>query len=267
MKRPEHLPEFEQPPLDEVVIGVQFTPLVGYSSVHASEIWELFKSEFPHVQEHPMLDPKFETFGRGAIQPSFQFQFGPPPLGSRLWFISTDGNHLLQFQSDRLLANWRKAGVEVDYPRFEAIASNFKKNLQALSGFCEENFGGPLVVNQAELTYVNLIPVESFAACSDWLVNCDGSNIEYESMQSASTEVLTSSDGKPIGRLYHQASSAFHQDGEKKAIRFELTFRGKPPTDELPDVVEFLSSGREFIVDRFASMTTEKAHISWKRSK
>ena len=67
MKRPEHLPDFTDPPLDEVVIGVQFAPVPGYNSVHSMGIWELFQPEFPKVVEQPMIETQFETFGGSNI--------------------------------------------------------------------------------------------------------------------------------------------------------------------------------------------------------
>lgn len=133
MRRPDTLPDFSKPPLAEVVLGIQFSPVPAYSSVDARQVWELFKEAFPVVEERPLLAPQFETFG-GANRPSsLGFHVGPPPVGSRLWFLSQDANHLIQFQSDRFLTNWRNGPNLQPYPRFEVIADSFERNLQILA--------------------------------------------------------------------------------------------------------------------------------------
>ena len=74
MARPEHLPDFESPPLDELVLGVQFSPLPGYSAVFAKDVWGLFRQQFPRVEEKPALDPVFETFGGTSPPPGMQLR-------------------------------------------------------------------------------------------------------------------------------------------------------------------------------------------------
>ena len=128
--RPADLPEFRAPPLSEFVVGVQFAPIPGYSSIDARAIWELFRSEFPIVQEQTPLPPQFETFGGGQSS-GFQIQFGTVAGPMRLWFVGEQNNHLLQFQPDRFLLNWRRSD-QGSYPRYEVIADRFQELLCAL---------------------------------------------------------------------------------------------------------------------------------------
>ncbi|MBK6702793.1 MAG: hypothetical protein IPG56_02750 [Caulobacteraceae bacterium] len=60
------LPEFKNSPLTEVVLSVQFAPLVNYRGTNAFEVWSLFREEFSQLEEHPPLPQQFETFGRSA---------------------------------------------------------------------------------------------------------------------------------------------------------------------------------------------------------
>jgi uncharacterized protein (TIGR04255 family) len=83
MRRPDHLPDFTDPPLDEVVLGVQFTPVPGYASVHSMKVWDLFRAEFPKVEELPALEPQFETFGGVSAQ-----------VGPRILFLVAFGSYL-----------------------------------------------------------------------------------------------------------------------------------------------------------------------------
>jgi len=80
-------------------------------SVYSMGVWELFKEEFPMVQEHHILDPQFES--GTAIQAGPRIQVGDRLVGSRLWFLSEYANHLIQFQQDRFITNWRR---QPNYP-------------------------------------------------------------------------------------------------------------------------------------------------------
>lgn len=263
MKRPEHLPDFTDPPLDEVVVGVQFAPVPSYASVDVRDVWELYKTEFPKVQEQPLLHPQFETFGGANLQPSFQFQVGSPPVGSRLWFISDQENHLLQFQSDRFLTNWRKSPNPQPYPRFEGIAEAFEKNLSSLAAHLKLNFEYAIDINQAEVTYINVIPVDEFADADQWFSVWGGGILNIESLNTSFSEVIKDKSGKPYARLFHAIQSVYSIDGRHKAFNLSLTFRGKPPGIDVASAMHFLKAGRESIVLRFKQMTTDASHGHW----
>lgn len=263
MKRPEHLPDFTDPPLDEVVLGVQFAPVLSYASVDARDVWELFRSEFPKVQEQLLLQPQFETFGGANLQPSFQFQVGAPPVGSRLWFISAQENHLLQFQSDRFLMNWRKNPNPQPYPRFEGIADAFEKNLISLASHLESHFDHATEINQAEVTYINIIPIDEFSDVDQWFSVWNGGILNIEGLNTSFNEVIKDENGKPYARLFHAIQSVYSIDGKHKAFNLSLTFRGKPSGTDVASAMHFLTTGREAIVMRFKQMTTDTAHRHW----
>jgi len=263
MKRPEHLPDFTAPPLDEVVLGVQFAPVPSYTSVASRDVWELFKDEFPTVQEQPLLQPQFETFGGSNIQPSFQFQVGAPPVGSRLWFLSAEENNLLQFQSDRFLTNWRKHPNLQPYPRFEAIAEAFEKNLILLASHFQESLSYTIDINQAEITYVNNIPVDDFNEAGKWFSILSGSILNIEGLNTNFNETISDENGKSYARLFHAIQSVYTIDGRHRAFNLSLTFRGKPFGNDISSAIGFLKAGREAIVMRFQQMTTDAAHKHW----
>lgn len=263
MARPEHLPDFTKPPLDEVVLGVQFSSVPRYASVYANDIWALFKDEFPTIQEQPFLEPKFETFGGVNPHPSVQFQIGPPPIGNRLWFISSNENNLLQFQADRFIANWRKRPRPQKYPRFEKIAEAFGENLNALSEHFQKEFDYKLDINQAEIAYINIIPVEEFSDTGKWFKLWDGCGVNVEAINTSFNEIISHSDGGPFARLIHEIQSVTTQDGKQKALRLSLTFRGKPESNNIAAAMEFLALGRNKIVTRFDEITTIHAHNKW----
>jgi uncharacterized protein (TIGR04255 family) len=263
MHRPEHLPDFTNPPLDEVVLGVQFAPMTPYTAIDSRDVWGLFKDEFPKVQEQPLLQPQFETFGGPNFQQSFQFQVGASQAGSRLWFVSEQENHLLQFQSDRFLINWRKKPNPQPYPHFEGIAESFESNLVSLDSHFATKFHYHIEVNQAEVTYINIIPVEEFSEAGKWFSVWCGSISNVEGLNTSFNEVISDEGGKPFARLFHVIQSVYSIDGRQKAYNLSLTFRGKPSGGDISSAMQFLRAGREAIVVRFKQITTQAAHKYW----
>lgn len=264
MPRPADLPDYGTPPLNELVLGAQFSPIPGYSTVDAGVIWELFRSEFPIVQEQPPLSPQFETFGGGA-SPGVQIQFGPMISPMRLWFVTEQGDHLLQFQPDRLLLNWRQNG-EGTYPRYEQIAAVFHECLCKLRDHVLAAKGYELDINQIEITYINIIPVEDVSEQSKWLKILLPFGFPIEAMSANFTEIAQSEDGKPIARFHHDLRSVISIDGRNKAFQLNLTYRGKPKLPGIDGALELLGKGRVAIVKRFTELTTKEAHDAWKRT-
>src|SRR2546423_14348593 len=66
---PEHtqlmrnLPNFTNPPLDELVLSIQFASIEKMKTAHIGMFWEKIEHRFPHVSEQPPIGPAFETFG------------------------------------------------------------------------------------------------------------------------------------------------------------------------------------------------------------
>lgn len=262
--RPSHLADFEDPPLDEVVLGVQFVAPINYSVINSVEVWQLFKEEFPTVEERYALDPVFEIFG-GSGQQQVNFNFRHPPLRSRLWFISENESHLLQFQEDRLFLNWRRKPKNESYPRFESISSSFEVYLSRLQNFFKQRFGVPVEFNQAEITYINLIKVDAYSDLPKWLNFLENVGAEIENLNFSFSEVVKGHEGFPVARLFHDIRSAIVNSDGSAAFNLSLTFRGKPNQQDIESAMAFLGFGRETIVQRFEKITTDHAHEFWGR--
>jgi uncharacterized protein (TIGR04255 family) len=264
VQRPSHLPDFSSPPLDEVVLGVQFVPVSGYQSIHAWRVWDLFRSEFPLVQEQPPIAPAFETFGlpqAGKI--SFEFMSAPPH--SRFWFLSKDNDELIQFQSDRLLHNWRKVGDKTnEYPRFEAIIEKFERELLVLQDFFQNFRPGSLQINQCEISYVNKIDLLSDQRPEHWLRFVSFNELDVDDFSTTFRRILVGEDQKPRGRLICEASSGGDAKG-RKIISLSLTARGTPESPNISGALDFLKQGRETVVAAFGDVTTNSAHQTWGR--
>lgn len=141
------LPSYKQPPVDEVVCGLRFEPLLQLKVPHIGLLWEKFRQEYPLLQ-HAMpiaTDTLIVDEATGAPLP-------------RIWFISKADNELMQFQLDRFYYNWRRRGD--DYPRYPSIIKKFKKAKSHLDTFTKELQLGTIKPLECELTYINHISKE-----------------------------------------------------------------------------------------------------------
>ena len=260
-ERPNDLPDFESPPLNEVVVGVQFNQPKGYQQILAGDVWGLFRSEFPKVEERKQLAPAFETFGLPARGTKFGLVTGPSH--DRFWFVRPDGAELIQFQPDRLLHNWRKEGNEANqYPRFEGMMARFCDELDRLEKYVNGLSPQSLLINQCEIAYINHIPFELAEGqkASDWLRFVDFGEHEPEDFSLIFREIVRDADDQPQGRLICEAKIGVTQMGQRVII-LSLTVRGAPKRSTKESAYEFLIGGRSLIVSRFADLTTEAAHF------
>src|ERR1035437_1636199 len=108
-QRAADLPNFENPPVVEVVLSIQFDPIVHLQTVQIGLLWAKFRREFPKVEERGPLNPVVERFGAPA-SPKIGVRFEAreiPPL-ARVLFLNAPENQLVQVQPDRFIHNWRK---------------------------------------------------------------------------------------------------------------------------------------------------------------
>ena len=274
--RPADLPDFENPPLIEVVLSVQFSELRNYRTVHAGLLWHKFRQAYPKFAEHPPLNPTFEAFGaHSPAQPRFELrQLVGPPV-PRLWLINSMDTELIQFQTDRFIHNWRKTN-DADYPRYEILRARFFERLRELDSFVQNEGIGKIEPNQCEVTYVNMIRLDDETdirvrpevALRVWsAVDLDDSDpfARLPLMENAGFSiryVMKSAEDVPLGRLIVAAQPA----GEQPELRLDLTARGAPSESSLDAVAKFFDQGREAIVRGFTALTTPHMHRIWGRT-
>ena len=270
MARPDHLPDFDDPPLVEVAISTQFPCPPGYQNIEAGEVWALFKDRFPKTQEEPYIPPSFEIFG-APTQPNFPFNFSSFSLPIRYWFTHPEKPEIIQFQPDRFIHNWRKVGDEKgQYPHFDQIADTYIDDLNKLDAHFRSKGWGPIHPNQCELTYVNQLPLVDecgqLREKSFYLKNADMSLGEEIEFTIKIKTIIKGKDQKPVGRLSIDANTSIDAAG-KPSILLVLVARGNPPEPTIPGAFEFLSNARNEIVTTFTQITTDEAHKLWVRTK
>jgi uncharacterized protein (TIGR04255 family) len=258
-----HPVDFENPPVVEVAIAVQFDDLQKLTTPHLGRFWASIADEFPRVEEYVPRPPSVETFPRQQAEvQQFLLQLtGRSPV-SRCWFVSPDGGQLIQIQADRFVFNWRKQ--ESGYPRYAYVRKCFDEYLDRFRRFLTEHAIGDVTPNQCEVSYVNrldvapdrlaqLTPLWAGRHADDFLPKPETiTNVVSYPMYGEHLE-------SPIGRLRVSITS----DGS--ATTLTLTARGTPQPENLEGVGNVLDIGHEWIVNGFVSITTQRMHSAWGR--
>lgn len=147
--------KFENPPINELVIGAYFAQPIGLlRSEHVGLFWAAIRKEFPKTQQQPEL--------MLPMTPNMQFQinFDAFPM-PRFWFISEDNTILLQIQKNAFILNWRKQSSA--YPHFDKVKSDFDHYFSKYLSFLSEELQ---ILTPTELifdlTYTNIIEAGEF---------------------------------------------------------------------------------------------------------
>lgn len=269
------LPEYEHPPLAEVVLSVEFEEVVGLTAPYLGALWyALFKNDFPRAEQYPPVPSTTESFGASPGNPQMQFKIvqanAAPSI--RCWFLTSDGNELLQLQSDRLTHNWRKIRDGDVYPRYEYIRQKFESEYQKISHWLEAEELGRLVPTQAEVTYVNQI-----ASGNSWMAhreadkvfsflrpegNDEGAALEGVDFQ---RRYVLSNNGSPYGRLHVSGCPILKLPEHLAGYKLDIVARGPPRDASLDGVLAFFDFGRDAIVKKFDQLTTSNLHDEWEK--
>jgi hypothetical protein len=132
------LPNFERPPVAEVILSVAFEPVQGLGVIELARLWEeKFRGEFPGVEEQPPWQMPIERLSSSPGTPNVSLEvFSSPPM-PRLWFISERGTELVQVQRDWFARNWRKMDSPEGYPRYASLRRPFEEALSSLANGLE----------------------------------------------------------------------------------------------------------------------------------
>lgn len=266
-------PAFERPPVNEVALSVQFSPLVGMTVARFGALWERFKSKYSKTEDKPPLPTVIETFEPPRHQ-QLKLELMTEPQPPRVWFTNDQESELIQVQSDRFAFNWRKNPPTATYPRYPSVRDGFEKHYAEFEAFIHQNGLGPIVATQCEVTYVNELPLglgwskpgELEKVFAPWGGrHSDDFLGPPEDCQARGRYVIRSPDGRPLGRLHYNFEPRIRISDASQLLRLVLTARGAPLGKETSGILAFLDLGREYVVRGFTSMTTEHMHAIWGR--
>ena len=265
------LPEYREPPVNEVVLGVQTEPLERLVAPFLGLFWQEIRAIYPKVEVQGALEPVVELFGLPTLVPTAGFRVMDKPETPRCWFITKDDTELVQLQQDRLIHNWRKRRSEDVYPRYPKLRETFARELGLFLDFIKREELGPFVPNQCEVTYINHLAYRSPEEQGQieqlfrvWNAKEAAFLPPAENVQFDMSFVMKAEDGKePAGRLHVAARPAVLKKDNTPIVSFNLTARGRPESADVDGVLRFLDVGREWIVRAFDELTTSSMHTVW----
>ena len=262
----ENLPEYRNPPVSEVVVGVVFDKSVSdFLTTHLGLFWHRVIHDFPHSQH-------FAPFILPSGEPRWLDRITGLPL-PRVWLISETKNDVIQLQGDCFFFNWRKLSDQDRYPRYPKIMERFEKYFGEFLAFLKDhNFSEPAPL-LCELTYTNYVPQgKGWTSTADiaeifkdfcWRNHTRGFLPTPDA--TTWTSVFPLPDG--AGTLTAQLSQVLKRADSTKALRFDLAARGLGNAKTLHELRPWFDLSREWIVKGFADLTTDSAQMKlWERT-
>lgn len=257
--------KFENPPVVESILGVQF-PALAFTSGHLGWFWKSYLGEsWPKATDAPPLTEGFERFDDQAWGVP-GIQIGVAPFrAARLQLRNVPEDRVVQVQNNRFIYNWRK--------RDGAYASYLerRKEFIALYGrftdFVRDAGLGAIAPNQWEVTYIDHIPKgELWQTPSDWYRILPGllpvsrkiSDLEFDNAGDLHF-VITPQRGR-----LHIAIQHGRTDADVEVLVVNWTARG-PISTQLGGLVEGLDLGHEVILRAFLEMSSPEARKAWER--
>jgi uncharacterized protein (TIGR04255 family) len=268
-ERPENLPDYRRPPIDEVAVAIQFQEIEGCSNEHLREFWKTVRQDYPFVENRPRLEIPLES--PGPSEPTaVQLQLSStPPLDVRMWLISESDDFLIQVQDTTFIQNWRRRGSE--YPHFEKVRDLFWENFRKFREFLSGAGLPPPQSQQVEVTYINWIsdlPMAGFLRpATEARISIATSKLEPEE-QSWNARYLIPNALEVVERLYVQASPAMRaqEEAHARGIQFLLVVRAAK-IDGIGDAeaTRLIDDARVTIVEAFTALTAPNAQRVWER--
>ena len=263
-------PDFANPPLVELVLGVQFSPLTKLTAGHFGLFWKELASDWTDPADGLLLGDQFELFERPqwTAPVGLQLRLESAPLPGRFLLGHASGDRLLQLQATRFHLNWRKRGEF--YPSYKRLVSEFEDMWSCFTAFAEKTSLGKLVLNQWELTYIDAFPKDEYwRTPADWsdflpalfskLFPTDSLDIVLEHRAAEwSYEIQPKR-----GRLHISAQSGRSQGDKRDALLLQMTARGPIGKGGAETLRTGLDWGHDAVVGVFLRVTSDEAKKRW----
>lgn len=252
------LPDFEDPPVVETAVAVEFTPLPKWTMPYFGLFWREIDAEYPRSEVKEAIGAD-----AGRVYEAAEF-----PI--RCWFLTDSGEHLVQVQKNRFIHNWRKVTGTEQYPHFRNILPAFENAWVRFREFLAIHDLGVPDVQHCEVTYVNHIE-----RGKGWQSLADLGSILPAWASQPTSEFLPTPDAVALkvlysmpnedGQLEIQLQPGIRNTDGKEILQLLIAARSRPASSDLSDLLECLSRGQEWVVRGFADFTSKQMHDLWKR--
>ncbi len=262
-------PNFVNPPIVELVLSAQFSPLTKLSAGHFGLFWKELGSDWTEPGDGPLIEDQFELFDRPRM-PGLFLQLQPVRLPQRFTVGHKGTELLLQLQSTRLCLNWRKR--DQSYPSYEMLIGKFEQIFSQFIAFAERENVGAVSVNQWELTYIDVFPKgEYWNTPADWtaflpglfgqLFPTEGMDVVLERRAAEwSYEIRPKR-----GRLHISAAAGRAEGDPREAVLLTTTVRGPVGKDGAESLRAGLDLGHDIAFDAFLRLVSDEAKQRWRK--
>jgi uncharacterized protein (TIGR04255 family) len=262
------------PPVVELVIGVQFSPLTKLTAGHFGLFWnDIGREKWGRPADHPPLDDRFESFEPGWwSQPvSWQLKLEPAHGPGRFLLFNQDDERLVQVQPTRLHLNWQKR--DGFYPSYTKLIGEFEAMFRRFAAFVESNQLGPLLINQWELTYIDAFPQEEYwGSLQDWrkvlpglfgdLFDAGDLGLKLERRAAEwSFEIVPQR-----GRVYLAAAPGRWGPDKRECLMLTTTARGPLAGNDSKALRDGLDLGHEKALGAFRKLVAADVRKRWEQS-
>jgi uncharacterized protein (TIGR04255 family) len=267
---------YDNPPLIEVAMSVQFEPPSGLTMAHLGAYWWLNRESYPVVVDAKPISASKESFRNQEpwFPPSLRFAI-TDQINFRLQMKSSDEQWVCQIQQDRFVVNWRKQ--EDRYPRFREAWERFQRDWTSWNKFLTELYSpaSETIPYMWELAYVNRIPKGTlWKSPADWdkifpslCVSPSDSN-KVGSLQGVRGQWIWDSSDPTVRLNVELVPRRFRGSPDEDSLMLNLTARG--PIDvascgKLTAIQSGMDCGHSMIVSMFDSLASPTAKQKWNR--
>ncbi len=263
-------PDFANPPIVELVLGAQFSPLTKLTAGHFGLFWKELGDDWTEPADSPLIEDQFELFDRPrwSTPTGLQVRLEPIRLPGRFTLGHRSKDRLLQIQATRFHLNWRKR--DGFYPSYKRLIAEYEDMFARFSAFTERTGLGELAVNQWELTYIDAFPRgEYWDTPADWasflpalfgrLFPTEGLDIMLEHRAAEwSYEIQPKR-----GRLHIAAGSGRAGEDKRDALLLQMTARGPVGKGGVHTLRAGLDLGHDAASGAFLRVVSEEAKKRW----
>jgi uncharacterized protein (TIGR04255 family) len=267
------LPKFSAPPVVEVLLGVQFAPLAGFTTAHAGWYWREYLGKEWTALEAARIDNLLEQFAPdqenepGEGRSSGSLTPVPAQYPNRIQLLLDQ--QLIQVQDTCFIYNWVGARGVGRYPSYDNLVPGFSRYYQKFSAFVHSADLGTIKPNQWEITYVNHVEQgQLWQSAQEWqnviaeFCPLGGGKEPLENFRGEWHFLLV--PGR--ARLRVSILPVRILGAAPVVLRIMLTARGLLTSSDDDELMAGFDLGHEAIVRRFADLTTAEAHVAWGRT-
>ena len=263
-------PTFASPPIVELVLGAQFSPLTKLTAGHFGLFWKELGNDWVESSDEPVLEDQFELFERPRWSTSagIQVRLGPVRLPGRFLIGHRGKDRLIQVQGTRFHLNWRKR--DGFYPSYKNLIAEFEETFALFEAFVVKSGLGKLALNQWELTYIDSFPRDEYwQTPADWsaflpglfgnLFPTDGLDLVLEHRGAEWSYEIS----PKRGRLHMAAHSGRWSDDPRDSLLLQTTARGPVGKGGAETLRVGLDLGHQVAVESFLRVVNQDIQARW----